>query len=298
LDGIRVIGVDLGGTKILAGVVDDRGQVERRWEYPTPTASQDELLAGLDAAIEELLTDDIAALGFGLPSPIDQKAGRALQAVNIPLDESVDFRGRMRERFSLPVGIENDANAAAYAEFRFGAARDVETMVMLTLGTGCGGGAVVDGKLFRGWAEFGHMVIVHDGIPCQGTCTGRGHLEPYVTGVAATKLAQAEFGPAVDAHRLVRLASEGEQRAVEILDGIGRHLGSGIGTLVNIFNPELVVIGGGFAAAGDFVLDPAREVMRREALAHAGDRIPIVRAELGTAAGLIGAGLVAFDAVG
>jgi glucokinase len=293
-----IIGVDLGGTKILAGVVDDRGQVERRREYPTPTASQDELLAGLDAAIEELLTDDIAALGFGLPSPIDQKAGRALQAVNIPLDESVDFRGRMRERFGLPVGIENDANAAAYAEFRFGAARDVETMVMLTLGTGCGGGAVVDGKLFRGWAEFGHMVIVHDGIPCQGTCTGRGHLEPYVTGVAATKLAQAEFGPAVDAHRLVRLASEGERRAVEILDGIGRHLGSGIGTLVNIFNPELVVIGGGFAAAGDFVLEPAREVMRREALAHAGDRIPIVRAELGTAAGLIGAGLVAFDAVG
>ena len=298
MDGIRVIGVDLGGTKILAGVVDDRGQVERRREYPTPTASQDELLAGLDAAIEELLTEDIAALGFGLPSPIDQKAGRALQAVNIPLDESVDFRGRMRERFGLQVGIENDANAAAYAEFRFGAARDVETMVMLTLGTGCGGGAVVDGKLFRGWAEFGHMVIVHDGIPCQGTCTGRGHLEPYVTGVAATKLAQAEFGPAVDAHRLVRLANEGERRAVEILDGIGRHLGSGIGTLVNIFNPELVVIGGGFAAAGDFVLEPAREVMRREALAHAGDRIPIVRAELGTAAGLIGAGLVAFDAVG
>ena len=298
MDGNRVIGVDLGGTKILAGVVDDRGQVERRWEYPTPTASQGELLAGLDAAIEELLTDDIAALGFGLPSPIDQKAGRALQAVNIPLDESVDFRGRMRERFGLPVGIENDANAAAYAEFRFGAARDVETMVMLTLGTGCGGGAVVDGKLFRGWAEFGHMVIVHDGIPCQGTCTGRGHLEPYVTGVAATKLAQAEFGPAVDAHRLVRLANEGEQRAVEILDGIGRHLGSGIGTLVNIFNPELVVIGGGFAAAGDFVLAPAREVMRREALARAGYRIPIVRAELGTAAGLIGAGLVAFDTVG
>ncbi len=250
MDGKRVIGIDLGGTKILAGVVDDRGQVERRREYPTPTGSQDELLGGLDTAIAELLTVDIAALGFGLPSPIDQKAGRALQAVNIPLDESVDFRGRMRERFDLPVGIENDANAAAYAEFRFGAARDVETMVMLTLGTGCGGGAVVDGKLFRGWAEFGHMVIVHDGIPCQGTCTGRGHLEPYVTGVAATKLAHAEFGPAVDAHRLVRLANEGEQRAIEILDGIGRHLGSGIGTLVNIFNPELVVIGGGFAAAG------------------------------------------------
>jgi glucokinase len=296
LDGKRVIGVDLGGTKILAGVVDDEGHVERRREHPTPTASQEELLAGLDAAVEELLSDEIAALGFGIPSPIDQRSGRALQAVNIPLGD-IDFRSRMAERFGLPVGIENDANAATYAEFRFGAGRDVEDMVMLTLGTGCGGGAVIDGRLFRGWAEFGHIVIVYDGLPCQGSCTGRGHLEPYVTGVAATKLAQEEFGPAVDAHRLVRLASEGEQRAVEILDGIGRHLGAGIGTLVNIFNPELVVIGGGFAAAGDFILDPAREVLQREALARAGYRVLIVRAELGTAAGLVGAGLVAFDAL-
>ena len=293
----RVIGVDLGGTKILAGIVDREGHVEHRREHPTRTASQDDLLAGLDEAVEELLTDEIAALGFGIPSPIDQRTGRALQAVNIPLMD-IDFRGRMKERFGLPVGIENDANAATYAEFRFGAARDVDTMIMLTLGTGCGGGAVLDGKLFRGWAEFGHIVIEYDGLPCQGTCTGRGHLEPYVTGVAATKLAQAEFGPAVDAHRLVRLANEGEPRAIQILDGIGRRLGAGIGSLVNIFNPELVVIGGGFAAAGDFILDPAREILRREALAEAGYRVPIVRAELGTAAGLIGAGLVAFDAVG
>ena len=293
----RVIGVDLGGTKILAGVVDPEGHVEHRREHRTPTASEVELLAGLDEAVEELLTDEIGGLGFGIPSPIDQRTGRALQAVNIPLTD-IDFRARMKERFGLPVGVENDANAATYAEFRFGAARDVNSMIMLTLGTGCGGGAVVDGELFRGWAEFGHIVIVYDGLPCQGSCTGRGHLEPYVTGVAAGKLAAEEFGPAVDAHRLVRLANEGEARAIEILDGIGRHLGAGIGSLVNIFNPELIVIGGGFAAAGDFVLDPAREILRREALARAGYRVPIVRAELGTAAGLIGAGLVAFDAAG
>jgi glucokinase len=297
LDGIRVIGVDLGGTKILAGIVDRDGHVEHRREHPTPVASEEELLAGLDQAVEELIDDRIAAIGFGLPSPIDQRTGRAQQAVNIPLDASVDFRTRMSERFNLPVGIENDANSAAYAEFHFGAARDANTMVMLTLGTGCGGGAVIDGKLFRGWAEFGHMVIVYDGIPCQGTCTGRGHLEPYVTGVAATKLAQDVFGPAVDAHRLVRLADEGEPQAIEILDGIGRHLGAGIGSLVNIFNPDLVVIGGGFAAAGDFILDPAREIVAREGLAGAGKRVRIVRAELGTAAGLIGAALVAFDAL-
>lgn len=298
MNGKRVIGVDLGGTKILAGVVDKEGRVEQRREHPTPVGSQDELLAGLDAAVEELLSDEIGALGFGIPSPVDQHTGRARQAVNIPLDDTIDFRGRMAQRFSLPVGIENDANAAAYAEFHFGAGREVRTMVMLTLGTGCGGGVVIDGQLYRGWAEFGHMVIAYDGLPCQGTCTGRGHLEPYVTGVAATKLAQEEFGPAVDAHRLVRLAAEGETRAIEILDGIGRHLGAGMGSLVNIFNPELIVIGGGFAAAGDFVLDPAREVLRREALAGAGERVQVVRAELGTAAGLIGAGLVAFDALG
>ncbi len=297
MDGQHVIGVDLGGTKILAGIVHRDGRVERHRETVTPQTSQDDLLAGLDAAVEELLADETAALGFGLPSPLDQRTGRALQAVNIPLGD-IDFRSRMADRFGLPVGIENDANAAAYAEFHFGAARDVESMVMLTLGTGCGGGAVIDGQLYRGWAEFGHMVIEYDGLPCQGSCTGRGHLEPYVTGTAATKLAQAEFGPAVDAHRLVRLASEGETRAVEILDGIGRRLGAGIGTLVNIFNPELVVIGGGFASAGDFILDPAREIVRREALARAGYRLKIVRAELGTAAGLIGAGLVAFDALG
>jgi glucokinase len=293
----RVIGVDIGGTKILAGVVDREGHVEHRREHATPTASEDAFFAGLDAAVEELLTEEIAALGFGIPSPIDQRTGRALQAVNLPLTD-IAFRDRMKERFGLPVGIENDANAATYAEFRFGAAREVDSMVMLTVGTGCGGGAVVDGQLLRGWAEFGHIVIVYDGLPCQGSCTGRGHLEPYVTGVAATKLAQAEFGPAVDAHRLVRLANEGDPRAVEILDGIGRHLGAGIGSLVNIFNPDLVVIGGGFAAAGDFVLDPAREILRREALARAGYRVPIERAELGTAAGLIGAGLVAFDVAG
>jgi glucokinase len=298
LDGQRVIGVDVGGTKILAGVVDRQGNVQRRRENPTPTGSEEELLAGLDAAVEEHFSGDVAAIGFGLPSPIDQQTGRTQLAVNIPLDASVDFRDRMSERFGVPVGIENDANAAAYAEFHFGAGRAARTMVMLTLGTGCGGGAVLDGQLYRGWAEFGHMVIEYDGIPCQGTCTGRGHLEPYVTGVAAGKLAEEEFGPAVDAHRLVRLAREGEPRAVEILAGIGRRLGAGIGSLVNIFNPELVVIGGGFAAAGDFILEPAREIVRREVLAGAGDRVRIVRAELGTAAGLIGAALVAFDASG
>jgi glucokinase len=170
-------------------------------------------------------------------------------------------------------------------------------MVMLTLGTGCGGGIVLDGALYRGWAELGHIVIDVDGIPCQGTCTGRGHLEPYVTGVAATKLAREAFGEAVDSHRLVRLANEGDVTAQGILRSIGEKLGAGIGSLVNIFNPDLVVIGGGFAAAGDWLFEPAREVVRWQALRPAGDRVRIVRAQLGTAAGLTGAGFVAFEAL-
>jgi glucokinase len=296
LDDSRVIGVDLGGTKILTGVVARDGSVEHRRETPTPTESQDALLAGLDAAVEELMDDRIVGLGFGIPSRLDQRTGRVEGSVNIPL-EGLDFRARMHERFSVPVGIENDANAATYGEFFSGAGREVESMVMLTLGTGCGGGVVLDGKLFRGWAEFGHMVIEFDGIPCQGTCTGRGHLEAYVTGTAATKLAREAFGPAADAHRLIRLADEGDAEAREVLAGMGRRLGAGIGSLVNLFDPELVVIGGGFAAAWDFLIDPAREVMERESLAPAGGRVRLARAELGTAAGLIGAGLVAFDAV-
>lgn len=296
MDGQRVIGVDLGGTKILAGVVDRDGRIEERREQPTPLESQEALLAGLDAAVEELRDDGIVALGFGIPSRLNQKSGQVEGSVNIPL-EGLDFRSRMAERFGIPVGIENDANAATLAEFHAGAGRDAQTMVMLTLGTGCGGGVVIDGQLFRGWAEFGHIVIVYDGIPCQGTCTGRGHLEAYVTGTAATKLAREAFGPDADSRRLLELAKGGDEKAIGILDGMGRHLGAGIGSLVNIFAPELVVIGGGFAVAGDFVLDPAREVMAREVLFPEADRVRIVRAELGAEAGLIGAGLIAFAAL-
>jgi glucokinase len=294
--GQRVIGVDLGGTKILVGVVTRAGTVDRHQEVPTPLESQAALLDGLEEAVRDLLDEQISAVGFGVPSRIDQASGRVEGSVNIPL-EGIGFRSLMSERLGLPVGIENDANAATLAEFVAGAGRDARTMVMLTLGTGCGGGVVVDGKLFRGWAEFGHMVIVEGGEPCFGACTGHGHLEAYVSGSAATRDAQLAFGPAVDAHRLVRLAEEGDARAIEILDRIGRHLGAGIGSLVNLFNPELVVVGGGFAAAGDLILKAAEAVARVEALEPAGERVRIARAELGTMAGLIGAGLVAFEAV-
>jgi glucokinase len=293
-DGKRVVGVDVGGTKILAGVVAPDGTIEHRRERLTELDSQERLIDELGAAVEDVLDGSIASVGFGLPSRIDQQTGFVDGSVNIPLG-GVSLRELMEERFGRPVTIENDGNAAALAEHRVGAGREARTMVMLTLGTGVGGGVVIDGKLLRDGGELGHTVLVYDGIPCQGTCTGRGHLEAYASGTAATKLAQEAFGPAVDAHRLVRLATEGDATAVEILDGIGRKLGAAIGSFVNIFRPQLVVIGGGFATAGEFLLGPARETMRREALPPARDRAEIVRAELGTAAGVIGAALVAYD---
>jgi glucokinase len=288
----RVIGVDVGGTKILAGVVDRDGAVERHRETPTPTGSQAEVLQALYSAVEELFDDGIAAVAFGIPSRIDRERGRVEGSVNIPLGE-VDLRHRMEERFKVPVGLENDANAAALAEFHAGAGRGTSTMVMLTLGTGCGGGVVLDGKLYRGWVEVGHMVLEFDGVLCP--CGGRGHLEAYVSGNAATALANEAFGSGVDAHRLVRLANEGNERAREILTGIGRRLGGGISSLVNLFDPQVVVVGGGFSAAGEFLLEPAREVVRRDVLLPVRDNVRIVRAGLGTSAGMIGAGLVAFE---
>lgn len=289
----RVVGVDVGGTKILAGVVDPAGKIERRRERTTELRSQDRLIDEIGAAVEEVIDDSIASVGLGLPSRIDQQAGRVDGSVNIPLAD-VPLRELMTKRLGRPVTIENDGNAAALAEHRVGAGRSARTMVMLTLGTGVGGGVVVDGKLLRDGGELGHTVLVYDGLPCQGTCTGRGHLEAYVSGTAATKLAQEVFGPAVDAHRLVRLAAEGDATAIEILDGIGRKLGAAIGSFVNIFRPQLVVVGGGFASAGDFLLGPARETMHRDALPPANEKVGIVRAELGTAAGVIGAALVAY----
>ena len=141
-------------------------------------------------------------------------------------------------------------------------------------------------------------MIVHDGRPCQGGCKGRGHLEAYVTGLAAGAAAQEAFGPDADAHGLIQLAHEGDEQARTILADIGRHLGSGLGSFANIFAPELIVIGGGFGVASwEFVIPHAEEVMRREALRPMREEVRVVRAELGTEAGLIGAAFVGFEAL-
>ena len=293
----KVIGVDLGGTKILAGSIDVDGQVLERHEVPTPTSSQEELVEAIAAAIEPLAGASIGAIGLGIPSVLDRRTGRALGSINIPLTDFA-LNDLLGERFGVPVAVENDANVAALAEWKLGAGRGAENLVLLTLGTGVGGGVIVDGALYRGWAELGHVVVVADGPPCQGTCTGRGHLEAVASGNAADRAAEKLWGDGATAELLVGRAEEGDQAALEALAGIGHLLGAAIGSFINVFAPELTIVGGGFGiAASEFLFPEAQEVARREALAPARAGIRIVKAELGSDAGLIGAGLLAFEAI-
>lgn len=291
-----MIGVDLGGTKILAGVLERDGTVHGTVEVPTPTESQEALVAGIVGAIEQLWEDDVAAVGLGIPSVIDRETGCSLGSNNIPL-EGIALGEVLGTQFGVPASVENDANAATFAESHSGAGRGVDDLVMLTLGTGVGGGVVIGGALYRGWAELGHIVVLSGGPECQGNCTGRGHLEALASGSAANRAAVELWGEGANAKQLVERARDGDDGAVEAFARIGGYLGAGIGSLVNIFGARLAVVGGGFgAAAFDLLLPAALETAKREAL-PAGRDIRIVAAELGSRAGLVGAGLVAFEAL-
>jgi glucokinase len=290
LAGKRVIGVDVGGTKILAGLIDAAGTVERTVEVPTPQESQQAFADGLVSVVEELRTPDVQAVCYAVPTRVDRQTGYALGAVNIPLHR-LSLRDEIGGRLGLPVRAINDASAAALAELRLGAGRKTSNLVMLTLGTGVGGGVVTEGKLDDNWTEFGHMVIVVDGEPCPGACTGRGHVEAYCSGSAADRIARRELGTGASAHDLV-------MQDHPALDEIGHYLGAAIASLLNVYDPEIVVIGGGFGlAAGERLLPSARATILRDALEPAGENVRLALAELGAAAGMIGAGLVAHEAM-
>jgi glucokinase len=289
------IGLDVGGTKILSGLVDRDGDVLASHEVHSPGESEADVLAALDGAVTELLDERVAAIGYGIPANLERGTSRILRASNLPLS-NVDLVTRSKERFGLPVGVENDAGVAALAEWKCGAGRGAANLVMLTLGTGVGGGIVIDGHLYRGWAELGHIVVQEGGRPC--SCGGLGHLEVLASGHAGDRFAQELYGDDADAHLLIDRARDGDERARRALATIGGSLGVAVGSLVNIFDPELTVVGGGFGvAAGDLVLGPATEAARREALPPADETLRIVEAELGAEAGLVGAGLVAFEAL-
>ncbi|MEA2374904.1 MAG: glucokinase [Thermoleophilaceae bacterium] len=310
----RVIGIDAGGTKLLGGVIDEglavRHRVRRLWRG----SERGEVLDVLVDAVEEAraAAPDAVAVGIGIPSLIDWETGVSAFSVHLPLD-GVPFRDLMQERLGLAVHVDNDANLAMLAEHRAGAARGCRHAVLLTLGTGIGGGLILDGKLYRGAhggaGELGHVVVDMDGPPCQGACPNRGCLEAMASGTAIGRegAAAAEREPESALARELRegreitgalvteLAHDGDAAAAGVLGVVGERLGVGIAGIVNTFNPEVVVVGGGAVAGGELLLEPARRVVADRALPPNRDQVRIVAAHFGEEAGMMGAALLALE---
>jgi glucokinase len=310
----KVIGIDLGGTKLLAGAIDEHLGVHRSAYRIVQGLDQQTLIDTILDAVVEIREGepDIEAVGFGIPCLIDQRTGVAVIAVNHPIVD-LPFRDLMSERIGLPVFIDNDANVATLVEQRFGAAEGAENVVALTIGTGIGGGLLLNGKVYRGAvgaaAEIGHMVVDSDGPRCQGQCPNRGCLEAVASGVAigreGTLAAKEEPDSALGAamrdgleitgNFVTELALEGDELARMVIGHVGSKLGVGLANIVNIFNPEVIVLGGGAMAAGDLLLAPARDEMMRRALPPSKDLVKVVRAKFRDEAGMLGAAVLAFD---
>ncbi|MFA5801366.1 MAG: ROK family protein [Thermoleophilia bacterium] len=314
---ILVIGVDLGGTTTAAALVDANLNLLDQIEIQTDTSSQSALLesiAGLVGDLSAKAAGRVAAVGFGIPSMIDQTRGRAIMSVNVPLAD-FDFVDHMSARLSLPVFIDNDANLAALAETRAGAARGASEVIMITMGTGIGGGIIINGRVYRGYtgsaAELGHMVIDVNGPRCQGSCENYGCFETMASGTALKRYAaeaaaekpESELGKAaangvlLDGAMVTSLAQGGDEAALLVLKKIGFYLGVGMTSLVNMFNPEVFVVGGGLAKAGDLILKPAMEILHERGLRPNRDIVRVVTATFGPDAGIMGAACLALDAI-
>ncbi len=307
----EAIGVDLGGTKMLLGVLDPASKVV--WESNERSTGHDEeeLVELLVREIEEARAErpGVETIGLGIPATIDHDRGLAVSAVNLPI-ENLPIRDLVSERIGLPVFVDNDANVAALAEYLFGAARGTRNAVMLTIGTGIGGGLILGGELYRGatgaGAELGHVVIAMDGPRCQGNCPSRGCVETFASGTAigreGREAAEREpdsalgrmlaDGGEIDGRAVTEAALDGDPTAVGVFDLVGRRLGVALASFANVFEPETIVIGGGVIAAGDLLLEPARAELRARALPPM-NRTSVVEAELGSGAGMIGAAAMA-----
>lgn len=306
----ETIGVDLGGTKMLVGVLS---ATEPLWESREASTgqSEDELVELLVREVSEArdACPGVTGIGLGVPATIDHDKGIAVSAVNLPLSE-LPLRDVVEERVGLPVVVDNDANVAAYAEYLYGAAKGMPNIVMLTVGTGIGGGLILGGELYRGatgaGAELGHMVIQADGPPCQGNCPNHGCVESLASGTALGRegLAAAESnsdselgrrlaaGEKIDGHAVTAAALAGDETAIGVFDLIGGRLGVACASYANIFQPNAIVVGGGVIAAGDLLLDPVRREIRERALTPMNET-PVLAATMGNDAGMIGAAAMA-----
>jgi glucokinase len=311
MSGTEAVGVDLGGTKMLVGVAADAHEIRYRRGEIALGLDSGEILDLLEREIREALAARPAAkaVGLGVPCTLDRERGVAINAVNLPLVD-VPIRDEMRARLGLPVHVDNDANCAALAEHRFGAARGTRNAIMLTIGTGIGGGIVIDGHLYRGstgaGAELGHVVIDADGPPCQGNCPNRGCVEVMASGTALAREgaavagrepesalgALAAAGEPIDGLAVTRAALAGDAAARGAVALVGGRLGVALASLANVFEPDVIVIGGGVSAAGELLLEPARAELRSRALPPQ-NQTAVALAELGPDAGMIGAAAMA-----
>jgi glucokinase len=309
------VGVDGGGTKVLAGLVDERGTVLERVLVPTDRDNGTETVL---RAVEELLGSpsgrdaDPAAIGVGVAGFVEQPEGRVVFSPNVAY-EPPDVKAAVLSRFGLPVVIDNDANAACWGERMLGAGRCSSDMVMVTVGTGVGGGIVSGGMLLRGRhgyaGEIGHMTIVDGGPLC--ACGQHGCVEALASGTAIARMAREAVARAEDSI-LLELAGDNPSRitgalvteaaraddevAVDVLARAGRALGTCFANLTNLLDPELIVVGGGAAEAGWFLTEPARlELVRR--VADRREPPELVMARLGSDAGMVGAAALAVDAL-
>jgi len=300
--------VDVGGTKVAVAAVNGVTATRTR-EHPTVTASADALLDGVEHVVRDVMADAGRpdAIGVGVPSQIEFATGTIETSVNIPLT-GLPLREELGRRFGVPVYVDNDANCAALAEAHIVGARN---LVMLTLGTGVGGGVVIDGLTFRGahglGAELGHIAVNSDGPPCPGNCPNRGCLESYCSGQAlerdGTELAgdkpdsplaaRLDSDGRLSARRLVAAAEDGDPDALLIMDNFARMLGVGIANYVNVFEPERVAIGGGLSRASHLFFDRAVQEAAARTLPALWKRTRVALAEGGADAGVIGAGLLA-----
>jgi glucokinase len=307
-----VVGVDVGGTKIAVGAVRS-AKAQDRVERPTQVSSTEALLDGLEATVNEVIrtAGTPAAIGVGVPSQIEYSTGTVETSVNIPLT-GVPLRTELGRRFGVPVFVDNDANCAALAEAQL---VPCDNLVMLTLGTGVGGGVINSGRIFRGahglGAELGHFSVNADGPPCPGNCPNRGCLEAYCSGQAierdATELAEDKPGSRlaralgedgkVSGRELVSAAEEGDPDALLIFDRLARMLGVGIAGYVNVFQPELLVIGGGLSRASHLYFQRAVQEAASRALPALWRRARVSLARGGADAGVIGAGVLAAQEV-
>ncbi|MEU0937670.1 ROK family protein [Embleya sp. NPDC005971] len=307
------IGLDIGGTKIAGGVVTRSGEILRHLRIPTPPGRDGTPLALLDL-ITRLRAEypAIEAVGVGAAGMVEWPAGLLRWAPNNDYQE-LPLRALLIERTGLPVVVENDANAAAWAEARLGRGAGHDNVVVLTVGTGIGGGLILDGALYRGHtgigSEVGHIIVNPAGGDVCG-CGATGCLEAQASGTALGRMAREAVaadpegalagyatGPdRVTGETVFAAAEQGDPTARALFDRLGFWLGTGIASLVNIFDPEIVVIGGSLGATGEHLFRPTRAGFERFVVAREHRKVPpIVPASLGTEAGIVGAALLALD---